>query len=116
MGKSILQEKSFAFAIRILKLSDYLYDKKEFVLREQITKSGTSIGANVREGRNAQGHRDMGSKFSIALKEADETMYWLELLAATGKISQKEFESMEKDLDELISILVASIKTLKKHQ
>lgn len=113
MGNSILRDKSFSFAVRTLRLGDYLENVKEYSLKDQIVRAGTSIGANVRESRNAQGPKDMLSKLSIALKEADETKYWLELLRATDKISQKEFDSMVSDLDELISMLVSSVKTLK---
>ena len=115
MSNSVLRDKGFAFAVRVLRLCDYLDQAREYALKDQIGRSGTSIGANVREGRNAQGPRDMAHKFSIALKEADETEYWLELLRVTGKIDQAAFDSMMKDLDEIISMLVSSIKTLKKN-
>ena len=114
MSNSVLRDKSFAFAVRVLRLCDYLDQAREYALKDQIGRSGTSIGANVREGK-AQGPRDMAHKFSIALKEADETEYWLELLRVTGKIDQAAFDSMMKDLDEIISMLVSSIKTLKKN-
>ena len=113
MGESILRDKSFAFAVRILKLGDYLDSIREYSLKDQIIRSGTSIGANIREGRNAQGPKDMISKFSIALKESDETMYWIELLKASEKVSQREFDSVMTDLNEIVSMLVSSIKTLK---
>ncbi|MBR6291433.1 MAG: four helix bundle protein [Bacteroidales bacterium] len=113
MGESILRTKSFSFAVRILWLGDVLGEMREFALRDQIIRSGTSIGANVREGRNAQGIKDMINKFSIALKEADETQYWLELLKESGKIEQSVFDSLMSDLNEIISMLVSSVKTLK---
>jgi four helix bundle protein len=113
MSDSILRDKSFAFALRILKLGDFLEEKRQFSIKDQITRSGTSIGANIREGRNAQGQKDLINKLSIALKEADETQYWLELLCASNKITQIQFDSLNKDLDEIISMLIASIKTLK---
>ena len=84
MKDSLIQIKSFAFAIRIVKFYKYLCEeKKEFVLSKQILRSGTSIGANAREGRNAQSNEDFVNKLSIALKEADETQYWLELMKAS---------------------------------
>ena len=85
-----------------------------YSLSNQVVKSGTSIGANVREARNAQGPKDMISKLSIALKEADETDYWLDLLNASKKISEDEYKSFKTELNEIISMLVASVKTLKQ--
>lgn len=114
MGESILRDKSFAFAVSILGLGDRLMEKKEYSLKDQIVRSGTSIGANIREGRNAQGYKDMVSKFSIALKEADETQYWLDLLKVTGKIEKDYYESLSSELNEIISMLISSIKTLKE--
>lgn len=110
----ILRDKSFEFALRIIKLYKHLTeDKKEFVLSKQILKSGTSIGANVREGKNAQSNSDFINKYSIALKEADETQYWIELLYASQYIDQKAYESLGGDLKEIIAILTSSIKTVK---
>ena len=109
---SAVADKSFEFAVRIVNLCKYLrYKKKEFVLSKQLLRSGTSIGANVHEGRRAQSRADFLAKMSIALKEANETYYWLRLLHRTEYISQKEFESMKQDADELIRILVAICKT-----
>ena len=110
---SILREKSFAFAVRILRLCDRLEEAKQYTLKGQIERSGTSIGANVREARNAQGPKDMLSKLSIALKEADETGYWLDLLKEIDRVSVEEYKSLKMDLDEIISMLVSSVKTLK---
>ena len=90
--------------------------KDEFVLGKQILKSGTSIGANIRESRNAQSLSDFISKMNIALKEADETQYWIEILYASDIINQPEFEALNDDLKELIALLTSSIKTLKKKQ
>ena len=110
----ILRDKSFEFALRIIRLYKHLTeDKKEFVLSKQILKSGTSIGANVREGKNAQSNSDFISKYSIALKEADETQYWIELLYASQYIDHKSYESIDGDLKEIIAILTSSIKTVK---
>ena len=113
MTKSILRDKSFAFALKILQLGDYLDGLRAYALRDQIVRSGTSIGANIREGRNAQGPRDMAHKFSIALTAADETEYWLDLLCASGKIARQDYEALVAELNELISMLISSVKTLK---
>ena len=110
----IIRDRSFDFALRIIKLYSFLTDsKKEYVLSKQILKSGTSIGANIREARNAQSNSDFISKYSIALKEADETQYWIELLYASQYIDQKSYESIDGDLKEIIAILTSSIKTVK---
>jgi len=113
--ESILKKKSYLFAIRIVKLSQHLQvEKKEFVLSKQILRSGTAIGAIIREAEFAQSNADFISKFSIALKEANETDYWLDLLKDTELIEIKLFDSLAKDCKELLSMLVSSIKTLKK--
>jgi len=112
--KDILNNKSYAFAIRIVRLSQYLHNEnKEFVLSRQVLKSGTSIGALVREAKYAQSKLDFIHKLSIALKEANETYYWLSLLYDTNYIEEKLFDSLLKDCNELISILVSSVKTMK---
>ena len=117
MSESVLQEKSLLFAVRIIKFYQHLcQNKKEFVLGKQILKSGTSIGANIRESRNAQSKADFINKLGIALKEADETLYWLEVLFRANLISQSEYDSLYNDTNELISMLTASIKTAKKKQ
>ncbi|MBR5650926.1 MAG: four helix bundle protein [Bacteroidales bacterium] len=115
--KNILQEKSKKFAIRIVNMYKYLVEeKKEFVISKQILRSGTSIGANIHEGRNAESTADFVHKKSIALKEADETQYWLELLVETDYINKDVFDSMNSDLNEIIAMLISSIKTLKKSE
>lgn len=112
--KNIVREKSKLFAIRIVKLSQHLQEQyHEYVLSRQILKSGTSIGANVRESKNAQSLSDFISKLEIALKESDETEYWLEILYETGYMSQVQFESMMADNKELTALLVSIIKTNK---
>src|SRR4051812_18523365 len=94
-NKNILQEKSFLFAIRIIKLYQYLVsNKKEFVLSKQLLRSGTSIGASIREAQNAESKADFIHKLSVAQKECDETIYWLELINSTGYINEKEFKSI----------------------
>ena len=110
-----LRKKSFEFALRIVKLARFLEtDKKDGVLSRQILKSGTSIGANVRESRFAQSTADLVSKLTIALKEAEETEYWLELLTAAEMISEKQRISLEKDLNWIIATLVNSVKVSKR--
>ena len=90
--------------------------KKEEVISKQVLRSGTSIGANISESRNAQSKADFIHKLNIALKEADETIYWLKNLYTGGYINDKEYESINNDADELVKILVRSIKTLKGQQ
>ncbi len=110
----IIQEKSFAFAIRIVNLFKYMNEqKREFVLSKQILRSGTSIGANAREAQYAQSIADLISKYGIALKEANETAYWLALFKETDYISEEEYESINNDCEELIKLLTTTIKTLK---
>lgn len=87
--------------------------KKEYILSKQILKSGTSIGANVRESRNAQSVLDFINKLNIALKEADETQYWLEIMEKSEIINSTQIKNLNEDLSEIIAILVSSIKTLK---
>ncbi len=114
MSKGAILTKSKDFAVRIIKLTRYLQeDKHEYVLSKQILRSGTSIGANARESNNAQSRADFLSKLSIALKEADETQYWLELLVESDIISKSQFESLNGNLTEIIAMLTASIKTTK---
>lgn len=109
--ESIIEKKSFDFAVRIVNLYRHLTsDKKEFVLSKQLLRSGTSIGANVAEGERGQTKPDFNSKMNIALKEANETYYWLRLLHSTDYLTDKEFQSMEKDVDEIIAILVSICK------
>ena len=108
---SIIEEKSFDFAVRIVNLYKHLnIDKKEFVLSKQLLRSGTSIGANVSEGEKGQTKPDFNLKMNIALKEASETYYWLRLLHRTDYLTEKEFLSMEKDIREIIAILTAICK------
>ena len=114
---SILREKSYVFAIRIVKLHKYLNDKFHiYKLSEQILKSGTAIGALVREAEFAQSKADFINKVSIGLKEANETDFWLNLLKDTDYLEEKLFLSLEADVKELIRLSVSSIKTAKKNQ
>lgn len=117
MRDNIVADKSKAFAIRIIKFYKYLCtEHKEFVLSKQILRSGTSIGANIRESRNAQSKADFINKMSIALKEADETAYWLELLVESETISNQQFVSLYKDIEELICLLVSIVKTSRSNK
>ena len=110
----MIQEKSLAFAIRIVKLYKLLAEnKKEYVLTKQLLRSGTAIGALTREGEHAQSKADFLNKMNIALKEANETLYWLILLKETEYLSQLEFQSIYIDAEELLKILVSIVKTTK---
>ena len=108
---NVIYDKSFLFAIRIVKLYRFLSEsKKEFVLSKQLLRSGTSIGANVAEAEKAQSSADFFAKMNIALKEANETKYWLRLLHATDFLTDKQFISLETDAKELTALLVAICK------
>ena len=114
MKESVVHQKSYAFAVRIVRLSQYLSnEKREFVLSKQVLRSGTSIGANVEEASGGQSKRDFLSKISIAYKEARETVYWLRLLKDTDYLTQAEFDSIHTDADELCRIL-SKIQTSTK--
>ena len=111
-----LDNKTQEFALRVIKLSRYLMEeKKEYILSKQILRSGTSIGANVRERKNAQSKLDFINKLSVAWKEADETVYWLELLIGSEYIDQRMFVSLEKDIKEIIALITASINTARSN-
>lgn len=110
----MLKTKSYAFAVRIVKLAQYLQtEKKEFVLSKQVLKSGTAIGALYREAEYGQSKPDFISKMSIALKEANESLYWLSLLKDTDYIEEKMFKSLLSDCTVLVKLLTASVKTSK---
>ena len=109
---SVILVKSKAFAIRIIRMYQYLVaEKREYIMAKQVLRSGTSIGANVREGSVGQTKADFYAKMNIALKEACETEYWLELLHETGYLSTKAFSGIYADCDELVSILTSITKT-----
>ena len=115
--ESIIDKKSKAFALRIIKLYKQLKEvDKEFVLSKQILRSGTSIGAKAKERKNSQSKADFINKLSIALKEADETQYWLELLYESEIINENIFSSLNNDLKEIIAIITSSIKTAKQNK
>ena len=113
-SKSPLRDKSYAFAIKIVKLSQILAgDRKEFVLSKQILRSGTAIGALIRESEFAASKADFINKLKVSLKEANETEYWLMLLHDTNYIAKIEFFQLQSECKELIAMLVYSIKTSK---
>lgn len=116
MKNSIAHMKAKAFAVRVVKFVKYLENEKhEYTLSKQMLRSGTSIGANLHECINAQSKADFISKLHIALKEANETEYWLELFSESEIIDKQMFDSLNADLNELISLLIASLKTAKNN-
>ena len=112
MQENVSVDKSFEFAVRIVNLYKYLTaEHKEYIPSKQLLRSGTSIGANIAEAQRGQSKADFTAQMSIALKEANETHYWLKLLYRTEYLSQAQFESLDKDIQELIGILMALCKT-----
>ena len=115
MKDNPLKDKSYQFAIGIVKLSRYLRDEKqEFVLSKQVLRSGTAIGALIREAEFGQSKADFTNKMSIALKEANETDYWLSLLKDTEIIGEEQCSSLRNNCSELIAMLVSTVKTSKQ--
>ena len=113
--ENIIATKSYAFALRIIKLYKYLVlEKKEFVLSKQVLRSGTSVGALIKEAEHAQSKKDFINKMNIALKEANETEYWLMLLKDSDYISIDSFNSIHPDSVELIKLLVSIVKSSKE--
>ncbi len=116
MKENNVKNKSFAFAVRIVKLNQYLTEqKREYVMAKQILRSGTAVGAMVREAEHGQSKADFIHKFAIAQKEINETIYWLELLKATDYIDENYFNSLNMDAVELIKIITAIIKNTKRN-
>ena len=116
MKDNVLKDKSFKFAVRIVKLYKYLSEeKKEFVLSKQVLRSGTSVGAMAREAEHSESKADFIHKMAIAQKEINETIYWLELLNATEYLSLEMFNSLNNDAIELIKMITSSIKTAKQN-
>lgn len=114
---NIILDKSFAFAVRVVKLYKYLCDeKKEYVLSKQLLRSGTSIGANINEAQAAQSTNDFIAKMSIASKEARESRYWIDLLIQTDFLdsSEQHTQTLRSDIDELIKMLTSIIKTTQE--
>jgi four helix bundle protein len=113
--KSVVQEKSFDFSLKIIEVYKRLSAQNEFVLSKQLLRSGTSIGANVEEALAAQSRRDFLSKMSIASKEARETRYWLRLMSASH-IGNQDYSSLLKDAEELVKLLTTIVKTTEKNR
>lgn len=111
--KNIIKDKSFTFAIEIVSLYKVLIEKKEFVLSKQMLRSGTSIGANIREAEHAQSKLDFIHKLSISLKEANETEYWLDLLYKTNYITESEYQNIKIKIVEILKLLTSIINTSK---
>ena len=112
---SVLEEKSFAFALKIVRQCESLQkEKKEFVLSKQLLRSGTAIGALLAEGKYAQSRVDFISKLSISLKEANETKYWLRLLQKAGYLQEKTAQNLLSDIESIIRMLASSVKTSKE--
>ena len=114
MTKNVVKDKSLRFAIRVVNLYQlFVSDKKEYVLSKQLLRSGTSVGAMVREAEHAETKKDFIHKMAIAQKEINETMYWLELLKETNYLNNKEFDSLNDDAIEIIKLLTTIIKKTK---
>lgn len=113
MDRSVLQQKSYNFAIRVVRLYSHLRDNKhEYTLSKQLLRSGTSVGANLREAKRGQSRADFAAKLTIALKEAEESLYWIELLKEAGLLTSDEFDSIYHDCEELVKMLVTATKKL----
>jgi len=116
MKKNVVKDNSYKFALRVIKMYQFLSeDKREFVLSKQVLRSGTAIGALVREAEHAQSKADFISKMNIALKEANETEYWLMLLKDSDYIDEKSFESISQDCAEIIKLLISIVRTTKEN-
>lgn len=111
--ENVLKDKSFLFSVEMVRLCKTLQNDKEYILSKQLLRSGTAIGALIREAEFAQSKADFINKLSVSLKEANETVYWIELLLETDYIQLNKGLEVKKQALELISLLVASIKTLK---
>ena len=115
-GENIVQQKSYNYAIRIIKLYQYLTaEKKEYELSKQILRSGTSIGANIEEAVGGLSKKDFLAKLGISYREARETNYWLRLLKDTGYMNGKQFSSLISDWEEILRIITATQKTTKRN-
>jgi len=114
MKENVVKNKSFVFAVRVVKLYQYLCEqKKEFVLSKQLLRSGTSVGAMVREAEHAETKNDFKHKMGIAQKEINETIYWIELLKETDYLTTEQFESIKTDALEIIKLITAILKSTK---
>jgi four helix bundle protein len=116
-SKSVLKDRSFAFAVEIVKCFKKMTEnKREFVLSKQLLRSGTSIGANVREAKNAESTNDFIHKLGVAQKESDETLYWLELLEATDYLETDSYIKLSGEADQLLKMIRSSILTVKQNR
>lgn len=114
MAENVIKDKTFAFAVRIVNLYKLLTEqRKEFVMSKQLLRSGTSVGANVREAINAESRADFIHKLAVAQKECDESLYWIELLKATNYMTQTEFDSIHRDAIEVLKIIRSIIISSK---
>ena len=115
MENNVIVDKTKHFALQIIKTYNYLsQNKKEFIMSKQLMRSGTSIGANVREAQRAQSIPDFYSKMNIALKEAEESLYWIELLQESGTINNESMESLYSECEEIVRLLVSITKQQNK--
>jgi len=115
VSKGPIYEKSFAFAVRIVKLARFLQEeKREYVLSKQVLRSGTAIGALVREAEHAESRSDFAHKMNIALKEANETLYWLDLLRHVDYLTADQFTSIHPEAEELVKLLVSIVNTSRE--
>jgi four helix bundle protein len=116
MEKFVLREKSFNFALRCIRLYQYLTNnQKEFVISKQLLRSGTAVGALISEGRYAESKPDFIHKYHIALKECNETLYWIKLLFHSNYITKDAYKSLIADVEELLRLITSSIMTIKKN-
>ena len=116
MGENILKLKSYNFAIRIVRLSQYLInEKKEYVISKQVLRCGTAVGALIRESEYGETKKDFIHKLQISLKETSETEYWINILRDTGYIDDNLCSSLVNDCKELLKLLITSVKTAKKN-
>lgn len=116
LRQSLVYEKSFSFALEIVRLSQILVaEKKEFILSKQLVRSGTSVGAMIREAEHAESRDDFKHKLAIAQKEMSETLYWLQLLVATDYLTKEQFESIQPLAVEVMKLLTAILKTTKRN-
>ena len=116
MRENVVKNKSFAFAVRVVKLYQFLCEqKKEFVLSKQLLRSGTSVGAMIREAEHAETKNDFKHKMGIAQKEINETIYWIDLLKETGYVTTEQFDSIKNDAVEIIKLITAILKSAKSN-
>ena len=113
MKNNIIQDKSYAFAIKIVNIYKVLHERKEYVLSKQLLRSGTSVGANIEEAIGGQSKKDFYAKLTISYKEARETKYWLRLLTDTSYLEKSESETLLNDIEEILRIIGSIQKTIK---